>query len=148
MDNTEMVHVHSQSRQSDGALQGLAREQQQESVQQRLPTVKLLAQLSRIDEVTYPLVVEASISVQKLKQLSILSAAKEIHVCYFEITPEMTIVPNIAICISIPKPAEQRPERPRKIRWIYHRVPHRLRLNLMLPFVTVYLVKQRRYGCT
>lgn len=113
----------------------------------RLPTAKLLAQLSKIEGVTCPLVVEASISVQEFKQLSILSAAKEIHICYFEITPEVTQVPNIAICISIPKPAEQRPEGPRKIRRIYHCVPHRLRLNLMLPFVTVYLVKQRRDGC-
>lgn len=66
------------------------------------------------DEITHPFVVEATVSVQMLEESTILGAAEKVHICDFEIVPEVTQVPKIAISIAASKPAQQRPERPWK----------------------------------
>ncbi len=66
------------------------------------------------DGTTHPLVVKATVSIQILEESTILSAAEKVHVCDFEVIPEVTQIPKIAVGIAASKPAQQRPERPWK----------------------------------
>jgi hypothetical protein len=94
---------------------------------------------------THPLVVEATVSIQILEELTILGAAEKVHVCYFEIAPEVTQVPKVAVAIAISESTKQRPERPWKEGWIHHCGPYWSRSDLMQSFIVRYLAEQRRH---
>ncbi len=97
------------------------------------------------DANAYPLVVEATVSIQILEELTILGAAEKIHVCYFEIAPEVTQVPDVAVAIAISESTKQRSERPWKEGWIYHCGPYCSRSDLMQSFIVRYSIEQRRH---